>query len=270
MMKKCKIFFVIMAMSIIYSMFGHEVLAASTVENKQGEMAIEDEYLIRFIEAIKDRDTDSMRELWVGKGDGLSQESFDKLFDYWDGKEITSYKKIGEKKRSADEKQKQPSGMEYEYDITSGSETIRLKFSITDEYKDGRYIDSYQFLNNVQSTEVIDLHKKLKLAQWGMKILMVAEIAFSLTMFILCIKERPRLWVLWEAAILLIYGGIAIGFAQKFTIGIFAYLLYFPKIFFSSTGIMLELSLPLGAITYYCTRKKLNKTSHIIDHDKPV
>lgn len=91
-----------------------------------------------------------------------------------------------------------------------------------------------------------------------MKILMVAEIVFSLVMFILCIKEKPRLWILWEVAILLAYGGVKIGLAQKFTIGIFAYLLYFPKIFFSSTGVILELSLPLGAIAYCCARKKLN------------
>jgi len=255
LLKTVDLLLILAVVLIICNMPIYEVFAASTDK----EVAIEDEYAIRFMEAIKDRDTDSLLELWVGEDSEQLQESFYELYDYWDGKEITSYKKIGEEYRPGNEKKKRPSGMEYEYEIISGSEIVRLKFSITDEYNGGRYIDSYQFSNKVQSSEIIETTKKLKPEKVIMMILMVIEVIFSLAMFILCVKEKPKFWILWGIAILLIYGGIAIELKQKITVGIFCYLLYFPKIFFTSNGFILRLSFPLGAFAYFFVRKNVLK-----------
>lgn len=261
MLKALRIFIIVAAISIIHNLNVCEVLAASTAETESKETEIEDAYVIKFMEAIKDRDTDSMLELWVGEESESTLKTFENLYRYWNGKEITSYKKTGEKKRPSNEEKKQPSGKEYEYEITSGSETVKLRFSITDEYKGGRYIDSFQFLNESQSAETIALYKKFELIKVCMKILIAAEILFSIAMFILCIKKKPKLWILWAAAILLVYGGITIGFEQKSTVtfGIFGYLLFFPQILLSSNGFILHLSLPLGAIAYCFVRKRLKK-----------
>lgn len=111
MFKALKFFIVILTLSMICNILAYKVLAAATDESMPNEMTIEDEYFIRFMEAIKDRDTDSMHELLMGKEKALSQEAINEIYDYWNGREMTSYKKIGEEKRPENEKKQQSSGM---------------------------------------------------------------------------------------------------------------------------------------------------------------
>ena len=63
MLKTVDLLLILAVVLIICNMPIYEVFAASTDK----EVAIEDEYAIRFMEAIKDRDTDSLLELWVGE-----------------------------------------------------------------------------------------------------------------------------------------------------------------------------------------------------------
>ena len=112
----------------------HMVVQEEIHENQE---SIEEQYLNKFMEAIKNRDTNLLCEVWKGENEESTVDFFTDVYDFWAGREITSYKKMGEKVREENKEEKLPAGTLYGYEIISGDEQFDLSFVITNESDGG-------------------------------------------------------------------------------------------------------------------------------------
>lgn len=233
------------------------VLAQTEKSQQQEQLSIDEYYLVQFMEAIINRDDDLACELWVDGKNADTIEALTKLYDYWGGKEISSYKKISEEAYPADETRKRPAGTTYEYELVSGEKIEKVTFSIMEEYNGGQYIDNFKFtpVTSISYKDIIP--NWFRYGRWAMILLTVIEVVYTFYISVLCIKDKSRLWGLWVVFILVAYGGITINVFDSFKMGLFVYTLGFPRILlFLNAGVQLYLSVPFGAIIYAVKRKK--------------
>ncbi len=223
---------------------------------KAEEPGQEEKYLNLLMEALRDRDKEGMYDLWVDKNrTDENDEIFEVLFDLWDGMDWESVEKTGEEIRK--QEGKTPGAAIYHYEVQAENRKIEFSFSVLDT---GDKIDWVRIVNQEGDTEK-DLNES-----GGMHIgLMVAgltivEIGFSLYVSFLCVKNRGKWWGLWLAFILLVYGGISITWNGDLIMGVFVYLLAFPKVVNSlDGGIRVFLSVPVGAIWYFVKYNRMSR-----------
>lgn len=240
-------------------------------ETHGNQEPIEEQYLNKFMEAIKNRDTDLVCEVWKGKKDESTINLFTQTYDFWAGREITSYKKLREEIREENKEEKRPTGTLYEYEIISGDEQFNLSFAITNESDGGRYIDYFNIQPKTQPIGTIATWKQFTLAHWFMLALALAEMGFSVYMLVLCVKEKPKLWGLWLLFVLAVYGGISISVSsvlKKLRFGVIAYTFCFPELLTYPSGAKVRLTVPIGAIVYWLKKRKASKaTEYLVEDD---
>lgn len=233
-----------------------QVEAMQSSEIKTQEIAIDEKYFLQLMDAIKNRDMDKALEIWVGDKDKSNTDIFTNFFNYWNGREITSYKKLSEERRPENKEKKIPSGITCKYEIVSEDKLFQVVFSITDEYKGGRYIDSVQFYGEKGTSKTDNSWNQFKFVKWGLLAFQIVEIAFSLYMAFRCIREKPKFWGIWLPFILLIYGGVVLDITSGLKVGVFVYILRWTEVFISHNGIRIALALPIGAVVYWLQRRK--------------
>lgn len=235
---------------------------------------IEDQYLNKFMEAIKNRDTDLVCEVWKGEKDESTINLFTYTYDYWAGREITSYKKLREGVREENKEEKRPAGTLYEYEIISGDEQFSLSFVITNESDGGQYIDYFNIQPKTQPIGTIATGKQFTIAHWFMVAIALVEIGFSVYMSVLCVKRKPKLWGLWLLFILAVYGGISISASsvlKKLRFGVIVYTFCFPALLTYPSGVKVCLTIPLGAVVYWAKRRKaLKDTEYLFKDDDEI
>ena len=273
--KSIRNLFITLIVAVIVSAVSyHEVRAEQIFTSKSEAETIDEKYFLKFMEAVKNGDTDLLYEVWIEEKKQSTIDSFAPVYAYWNGKEITSYRKTGEERRPKNDEKGQPTGTVYDYEIVSGDEVFYLRFAITDEYKGGRYIDSYNFSNVKQSAEKNGIHNQIKPIHWINIPLAIIAIGFSLYVLGLCVKEKPKWWWGWMFFIVVIYGGISITFTEKIKIGFLIYTFYMPRISIFSNGgnimgIEICMSVPLGAVVYWFKRRKVLKpTGYLVNDDE--
>ena len=85
-----------------------------------------------------------------------------------------------------------------------------------------------------------------------MLILGVAEFIFSLYVAFFCVKKKVKLWGLWLAFILCIYGGVAFSLEGDFILSFYLRTIGFPHISnYQDTGMRIYLSVPIGAVIFF-------------------
>ena len=239
-------------------------------EIHENQEPIEEQYLNKFMEAIKNRDTDLACEVWKGKKDESTINLFTQTYDFWAGREITSYKKLREEVREENKEEKRPAGMVYEYEIISGDEQFSLSFAITNESDGGHYIDYFNIQPKTQPIGTIATWRQFTLVHWFMVILALTDIGFSVYMLVLCVKEKPKLWGLWLLFILAVYGGISISVStvlKKLRFGIIVYTFCFPGLLTYPSGVKVCLTVPIGAIVYWFKKRKASKATEYLVKD---
>jgi len=259
-----KLFIALIVAVIAGNVSCHEVKAEQTFASKPEAETIDEKYFLKLMEAVKNSDTDSLCEIWVGEKSQSTIDLFAPVYDYWNGKEVTSYRKVSEERRPKNDEKGQPAGTVYDYEIISGEEVFYLRFAIADEYNGGRYIDSFDFLVNKQSAEKNGIRNQIKLIRWINLFMAIIAVGFSLYVLVLCLKEKPKWWGWWMFLIVVIYGGISITITEKIKIGFLIYTFYMPRILIYSNGdqirgIEICMSVPLGAVAYWFKRRKVSK-----------
>lgn len=216
-------------------------VASSNEKTSQGDQ-IAEENLIPLLNALKNRDKESMYSLLINKkGEKSTDDFFEYLFDLWGGVEFTGIKKISEKDRPA--KGDTPNGTTYQYSIESEKETISLEFTIAKETKK---IDQI----NIQAESRI-IQTKLPPMQLILGVVSAAEIILTIYVAYLCTKRKPRLWGIWAVCILIFYGGVAISTKSGLSLSFFVYTFEFSKIVISQNKItQISISVPIAAIAY--------------------
>ena len=209
-------------------------------------------------------------EVWKGENEESTVDFFTDVYDFWAGREITSYKKMGEKVREENKEEKLPAGTLYGYEIISGDEQFDLSFVITNESDGGKYIDYFNIQPKTQPIGTIATWKQFTIVHWFMAVLALAEIGFSVYMLVLCVKEKPKWWGLWLLFILAVYGGISISVVsvlKKLRIGFIVYTFCFPKLLTYPSGVTVYLTVPIGAIVYWLERRKASKAIEYLVED---
>lgn len=244
-------FLIVFSLCIMMSnLFSKVVMAEQEDTDNMCKNTTSDQYLETFLDAIKNRDEVSAGELWPSHMVDSKKDVFSTLFDFWDGREISSYKKLDETERPRSEEY--PKGKTYLYQIESGTEIFQAEFSIADNYEGKPRIDSFHFLFNPEVTGTLSTWKQFNMAQWLITFLAIGEIIVSFYIVINCLKKKPKLWGIWILFILLAYGGIAFDTVGGFKLTFYVYVLTLPKILnYQNLGIQIYFSLPIGAVIYW-------------------
>lgn len=258
MNKKMKILFFCITLFVCVAgcdIFPKGIMAAPVDDDISIEKGEEEKYLIDFLDALKFNDKEMAKEIWPDGDDELRNAKMDTISETWNGRDVVSYTKLGEEFRPKSETM--PEGMIYHYQLKRENETIEVEFGMSTAYEQEPKMDSFRFSIDPEPIGSIATWRKYNPAQWFMVLLSVCEILFSLYVAVRCIKERPKLWILWVVFILAAYGGIAFTFTDQIQVGAFAYTFFMPKILIhSSIGVQIFLSVPFGAIIYYWRSKK--------------
>lgn len=241
---------------MVCSVLPKTVMAAQVNGALSIEGGVEEQYLVVFLEALEHKDKGAAGKIWHNSEDESRNASMDTIFEIWDGRDIASYTKLGEEFRP--ESKKLPEGMNYHYQLERENETIQIEFGMNSAYGDEPKMDSFRFTITPKPVGSLATWRLYNPAQWLMALLAVCEIVFSFYVALLCIKERPKFWILWVLFILAAYGGVALTLTGHIQVGAFVYTFFMPKIIiYSSIGVQIFLSLPIGAIIYYwCSKKK--------------
>lgn len=235
-----------------------KAISASSQDVNDSQDEVSKQYLEPLLAALKSRDNEEMYKLWIGEmGKAESEEgnqTFEMLFDMWNGKDWTSAEKLDEKRRQAEGYT--PSAIIYRYKVMNEENTTKVEFAVEDTSK---RIDSMNISLDLQTTAALLIRRKFGMTSWLFIGLAAAEIIFSLYVAFLCVKTKPKLWGIWLAFILIIYGGIAIATKGDLIVSFFVYAFAFPRILIHQNLVnRVYLSVPIGAIIYFIKYKRIS------------
>ena len=256
---KNKMVYIIMLLGIMMSFLPLNLMSANGQDTDSAqEDEIAEQYIMPLLQALQYGDKDQIYEKWVEADREQTKEKeeiFDHLIAVWDGREAISVKRIGKTKRPS--QGKTPSGITYQYEATCTYDTVKVEITICDS---DQKMDWINIRATPKVTGTLSTWREFNHVQWLMTGVAIVEILFSLFMAYHCIKRKPRLWGLWLALILLVYGGAAFSTIGGLKLTFYIYTLRFPKLLkVQGLGIKIYFSLPIGAIVYYVKkgRKKL-------------
>jgi len=256
---KNKVVYIIMLLGIMMSFLPLNLMSANGQDTDSAqEDEIAEQYIIPLLRALQYGNKDQLYAKWVEAdkpGTKETEEIFDSLIALWDGREAISVKRTGKTKRLS--RDKTPSGATYQYEATCTYDTVKVEITISN--LDQR-IDWINLRATPKVTGTLSTWSQFNYAQWLVTGAAIVEILFSIFMAYHCVKRKPRLWGLWLAFILLVYGGVAFSTIGGLKLTFYIYTLRFPKLLkVQGLGIKIYLSLPVGAIVYYVKkgRKKL-------------
>lgn len=220
-----------------------------------------DEYLEKMLQAVMDDDIDLAREITISESRYTDdfQEGFSKIVEAWGENEEYTYQKKTEKELGA-VGEGIISSTYHTYQIHAGDDLYQVGIAVgtLEDGKEG--VVQFSLNKEITVTGTVSTWKEFNLLQWGMAVLAVIEIIFTIYTAIRCWRKEKRWKKLWCFAILVLYGGINISWAKYWTVGVFIYTMSLPKLLIYSNGaIQLQLSVPIGAIAYYLWDKKISR-----------
>lgn len=237
--------------------FGFPIaISAASQDINDSQDEVSNQYLEPLLAALKSRNNEEMRKLWIeemGKAESKEgDKTFEMLFDLWNGKDWTSVEKLDEKRRLAEGDT--PSATIYRYKVMNKESTTKIEFAVEDASK---RIDAMNISLDLQTTAALLIRRNFGVTPWLFIGLVVAEIGFSLYVAFLCIRTKPKLWGIWLAFILTIYGGIAIATKGDLIVSFFVYTFAFPRLSIHQNLVSkIYLSVPIGAIIYFIKYKR--------------
>lgn len=224
-------------------------LLLSIQSSMASEFNVEDKFLIDVLEAIRQRDENAIGKFTDQRFLKNSEHPFKHIIEIWDGRTISSYSKIKESIRNANDIC--PEGIHYQYQVISGDDIFLIEFTLNKSSGQIK-MDSFSMDFTPRPIGKLDTWRQFNILHWLVLIIKVSEIFYTIYVAWFCLKSKEKHRILWCMVILFLYGGVSISNVRDVEIGIYIYLLKLPQLLtYSGLGWELKASLPIGALMYF-------------------